>query len=163
MIISMIVACDLKRGIGKENQLPWKLSEDLKNFKKLTMGHHILMGRKTFESIGKALPGRTTLVISSQPKMNEENIFHFNSVVTAIDFAQERGEEELFVVGGANIYQQMISMAYKIYLTEVQTTVTADAFFPEINLADWKVEIREKFLKNEKNEYESIYKILERR
>nr|AIA11760.1 Dihydrofolate reductase [uncultured bacterium] len=118
MIISLLVAMDEKRGIGKAGGLPWRLSSDMKRFRELTMGHHIMVGRKTFESIGKGC-------------------FIAHSISDAISFARERGESELFVCGGAEIYAQTLSAADRLYLTLVHADCDADTFFTEWNSDDW--------------------------
>lgn len=122
MRISLIVAKSENNAIGLDNKLPWHLKDDLQNFKKLTMGHHILMGRKTFESIGKALPGRMSLVVSSEPRANQDAVFWFNSIFRAIKQAERNGETELFIIGGEKIYKYALSLIDRIYLTEVKAT-----------------------------------------
>jgi dihydrofolate reductase len=103
MIISLIVALDRQCGIGKDNQLPWRLPADLKRFRELTMGHHLIVGRKTYESIGKPLPGRTMIVVTRQPDFQLEESLVVNSVDEALRLANTRGEQEVFVIGGAEI------------------------------------------------------------
>ena len=120
MRISFIVAKAENNVIGINNKLPWHLKDDLQNFKRLTMGHHMLMGRKTFESIGKPLPGRMSLVISSEPKANDNNVFWFNSIFRAIKHAERSGETELFIIGGEKIFKYALSLVDRIYLTEVK-------------------------------------------
>lgn len=138
MIISLIVAVGAKGEIGADNQLLWKLSEDLKTFRRLTMGHHMLMGRKTWDSIGKALPGRTSLVVSRQDLSLPENAFAFKSVEDAIRFANEAGDNELFIIGGGEIYKQALSLSSRIYLSRVhQSYPEADTWFPDIDFNDW--------------------------
>jgi dihydrofolate reductase len=129
----MIVACDLNQAIGLDNQLPWKLSSDLARFKQLTMGHHLLMGRKTFESIGKALPGRVMLVLSrSRPDIIPRDVYYFNLLDMALGHARRAQESELFIIGGGEIYRECLSIVDKLYLTEVQTKLDkADTYFPE--------------------------------
>ena len=160
MIISLLVAMDEKMGIGINNQLPWHLSDDLKRFKALTMGHHIVMGRKTYESIGGQLPGRTMIVISHNPEYQAEGILIANSLIGALEQAKKRGENEVFIVGGAEIYAQSLAIADRIYLTQVHTIVDADVFFPEFDQNVW---IEEESLWNdadEKNQYPVTFKQL---
>ena len=134
MKISLIAALDEKRGLGKGNELLWRIPEDLKNFKKLTMGHHVLLGRKTFESIGKALPGRTLLVLTRRRENikipSDPNIITVQSIDEAMEVAIGNKEKELMVAGGAEIYQQLLPLAETLYLTRIEGTKEADAFFP---------------------------------
>lgn len=135
MIISIIVAVDERNGIGKDNQLPWYLPADLKHFKNLTTGHPIIMGRKTFESIGKALPNRQNIVISRQKEYLAEGASVVLSLTDA--YALCAPEEEAFVIGGAQIFDQALSQANVLYLTRIHHQFNADTFFPEIDPANW--------------------------
>jgi dihydrofolate reductase len=163
MRISLIVAKSENNVIGKNNQLPWHLKDDLQNFKKLTMGHHILMGRKTFDSIGKALPGRMSLVISSEPKANSEQVLWFNSIFRAIKQAERSGETELFIIGGEKIYKYALSLVDRIYLTEVKATVQGDVYFPQLSLKNWKKVSDQLFTKNADNDFDYSVQVLDRR
>ena len=132
MEISLIAGIANNRAIGFENKLLWHLKEDLQNFKRLTMGHHILMGRKTFESIGRPLPGRTNLVLSRSTEAIHPGCIQAPSIEDAISHAKSKGESELFIIGGEQIYTQCLPMADRIYLSRVNIDVDkADAFFPE--------------------------------
>lgn len=132
MRISIIVAWGHKLEIGKAGSLLWHISEDLKNFKKVTLGHCVLMGRKTFESIGKPLPGRTNIVISRQPNFTHEGVFTSDSLAIGIATARDRGENELFVIGGGEIYKQILPLCDRIYLSEIDDhDPSADTFFPD--------------------------------
>jgi dihydrofolate reductase len=163
MRISLIVAKSENNVIGKNNQLPWHLKDDLQNFKKLTMGHHILMGRKTFDSIGKALPGRMSLVISSEPKANAEHVLWFNSIFRAIKQAERSGETELFIIGGEKIYKYALSLVDRIYLTEVRATVEGNVYFPQLSLKNWKKVSDQLFTKNADNDFDYSVQVLDRR
>lgn len=163
MRISLIVAKSENNVIGIHNKLPWHLKDDLQNFKKLTTGHHILMGRKTFESIGKALPGRMSLVISSEPRPNEENVFWFTSIFRAIKQAERSGESELFIIGGEKIYKYALSLIDRIYLTEVKANLEGDAFFPQLSVKNWKKISEQSFLKNADNDYDYNIQVLDRK
>jgi dihydrofolate reductase len=163
MRISLIVAKSENNVIGRNNELPWHLKDDLQNFKKLTMGHHILMGRKTFESIGKVLPGRMSLVISNEPRANSENVFWFNSIFRAIKQAERNGETELFIIGGEKIYKYALSLIDRIYLTEVKATVEGNAFFPQLSLKNWKKVSEVNVEKNASNDYDYSVQVLDRR
>ena len=163
MIISIIAAMDRKRGIGFDNKLPWRLSADLKRFRELTMGHHIIVGRKTFESIGRPLPGRRTIVVTRDRNYKAEECDLAHSVEDATRQARERGESEVFICGGAEIYAQTIGGADRMYLTLVEAEVVADTFFPEFDERQWSE--RESFYQpaDERNQYPFIFKTLVRR
>ncbi|MFN8238847.1 MAG: dihydrofolate reductase [Chitinophagales bacterium] len=161
MKISIIVAAAENGVIGKDNQLLWKLSADLKRFKNITTGHFILMGRKTFESIGKPLPNRTSLIISRNFNCNFENCYVFPTIHAAIVFAANQQQDEIFVVGGGEIYRQTLPLANKIHLTVVHTEIEGDTHF-DYDDSSWVVEHTEFVPKDEKNEFDSTYIILER-
>jgi dihydrofolate reductase len=155
MKVSMIVAVAKNAAIGKDNQLLWRLSEDLKLFKKRTMGHPIIMGRKTFDSIGKALPGRLNIVISRNKSLEILGCTVVSSVEEAIDFAsKEPNVEEVFVIGGEKIYDLSRSLATNLYLTVVDVELEGDAFFEYQEFLDWKVLSKTVYKKDEKNEYD---------
>ncbi len=141
MKISLIVAMATNRIIGIDKQMPWHLSADLKKFKKITMGHPILMGRKTHESIGKALPGRRNLIISRNKGYQAEGCEVFNEIQQAISYCDN--VQELFVIGGASFYEAMLPHADFIYLTEIHKDFTGDTFFPKINPDQWQEIARE--------------------
>lgn len=163
MIISLIVAMDEKRGIGKAGKLPWRLSSDLKRFRELTMGHHMIVGRKTFESIGKPLPGRQMIVVTRNASFKPDGCLVAASVQAALVAAQERGETEVFVIGGAEIYTQTLDVADRVYVTQVHAEVDADTFFAEMKHDSW-TETQSAFqLADEKNQYAFTFKLLERK
>jgi dihydrofolate reductase len=162
VIVSLIVAMDRNRGIGVDNKLPWRLSADLKRFRELTMGHHIIVGRKTFESIGKPLPGRETIVVTRDKNYRVEGCHIVHSVEEAISLARSRGESEVFVCGGAEIYAQSLQMADRLYLTLVDAEVTADAFFPEWNENEWLEQESAPHPADEKNQYPFVFRRLVR-
>lgn len=162
MIISIIVAVAKNNVIGKNNQLLWKLSDDLKRFKQLTTNHCIIMGRKTFESIGKALPNRTNIVISRNKEISFPNTQKYHTLTDAIDFAQSIHETEVFIIGGGEIYKQAISIADRIYLTIVHTTIDGDTFF-QYNKDEWNIVEQTSVSENEKNEFNSTFQILEKK
>lgn len=139
MIVSIIVAMDEQRGIGLHNRLPWHLSSDLKRFKALTMGHHILMGRKTFESINRSLAGRTMIVISRQKGYHPEGIQVVRSLQESLAVAERRQDSEAFIIGGGQIFAQSIDLADRIYLTRVHTIAGCDVFFPTYDEKAWQV------------------------
>lgn len=137
MEISIIVAYGKNREIGLDNKLLWHISEDLKNFKALTNGHHILMGRKTFDSIGKPLPNRTSIVLSKNG-FEFEGVHSFSELEKAISFAKDSGEDELFIIGGEQIYNLVLPFATKLYLSLVDYDGEADAYFSEIDFCNWQ-------------------------
>lgn len=141
--LSMIVAMANKRVIGINNTLPWHLSEDLKRFKALTMGHHIIMGRKTYESLGRLLPGRTTVIVTHNPNYHVEGALIAHSMKEALALVEE--DEQPFLIGGAALYQAGLAYADQIYLTEVHADFAGDAFLPEFDLTAWETLSREKF------------------
>lgn len=141
MRISIIAAMAKNRVIGYRNALPWHLPEDLRHFKALTMGHAILMGRKTFESIGKPLPGRTSIVVSRNPEFVFPGVKTASSIEAAISLCN--GEEEIFFIGGGELYGQAMPVADRIYLTEIQRDYEGDAYFPEIDASKWRETSRE--------------------
>lgn len=164
MIVSLIAAMDKRRGIGRDNQLPWRLSADLKRFRELTMGHHIIVGRKTFESIGKPLPGRQMILVTRDRNFNtgfeNEICAVCHSLDDAIELARSHGENEVFVCGRAEIYQQSIALADRLYLTLVNAEVEADKFFPELKLENWN-ELESVFHPaDEKNQFSFTFKLL---
>lgn len=133
--ISIIVAMAQNRTIGINNTLPWRCPEDLKHFKALTMGHHMIMGRKTFDSIGKPLPGRTTVVVTRNAALKIDGCVMANSLQHAIDLC--KSDNEIFIVGGADIYAQALPLADTLYITEIQQHVDGDAHFPAFDLSEW--------------------------
>jgi dihydrofolate reductase len=163
MRISFIVAKAENNVIGINNQLPWHLKTDLQHFKKITIGHHILMGRKTFESIGKALPGRMSLVISSDPRPAENNVLWFNSIFRAIKHAERSGESELFIIGGEKIFKYALSLVDRIYLTEVKGEVKGDVYFPQLSLKNWKKISEQSIPKDAENDHDFSIIVLDRK
>jgi dihydrofolate reductase len=160
VILSILVAMDEQRGIGKAGSLPWRLPADLKRFRELTMGHHIIVGRKTYESIGKPLPGRVMVIVTRSENYKPEGCLVARSVEEAIELAEARGESEAFICGGASIYAESLAAADRLYLTMVHAVVDADTFFPEFDSGEW-VE-KESFYKeaDEKNQYSFTFKLL---
>ena len=160
-MITLIVAMGKNREIGKENQLLWHLPKDLKHFKELTSGYPIIMGRKTYESIGKPLPNRTNIVISRKNDWFEEGILIVGSIKEAVKFAKKI-DEEVFVIGGGNIYEQTIDLADKLEVTLVDAVLDADTFFPKINEKVWQKTNEERHQKDEKNEFDFCFQTYER-
>jgi dihydrofolate reductase len=157
-IISLIAAMSTHHVIGINNTLPWHLPADLQHFKQLTLGHPIIMGRKTFESIGRALPGRTNIIISRNGFDAPPNCTVVDSIEAAIEFCVN--EPELFIIGGAQIYQQAITLANRLYLTEIETNIKGDAHFPEFSEKDWRETRRDK---NQNETYRYDFVIYDRK
>lgn len=161
MIISLIVAADEKNGIGRDNQLLCHLPADLRFFKQTTTGHHILMGRKTFDSIGKPLPNRVNIIVSGNSNLKTEGCVVVSSIEEAIELAQSNKEDELFIIGGATIYKQAINRANRIYLTRIHSSFDADVFFPVLDNS-WRLIKEENHLADEKNKYNYSFNLYER-
>jgi dihydrofolate reductase len=155
-MLTLIAAASENNALGKDNDLVWHLPDDFKRFKALTSGHFIIMGRKTFESFPKPLPNRTHVIITRQNDYDvPEGCIVVNSLKKAIEVCPEN--EEIFIIGGGQIYKQSIEIADKIELTRVHTTVEADAFFPEIDEDVWEVIQSEYHPKDEKHKYDFTY------
>ena len=161
-MLSLIVAKAKNNVIGKDNQLIWHLPEDLKRFKKLTTGHTIIMGRKTFESLGRVLPNRHHIVLCNDAnmKIDDENVEVLEDISLLDKYIKD--EEEHFVIGGATMYRLLMPYCTKMYITEINQEFDGDVSFPEINMSEWKVTEREKGLKDEKNPFDYEYVTYER-
>lgn len=129
--IYLIAAIGKNRELGFQNQLIWRIPEDLKRFKALTMGHPIVMGKKTFDSIGRPLPSRTNIVLTNDPAWRVEGVIPSTSLEKALEIAREKDQEEIFVIGGASVYAQALPLADRLYLTRIEATSKADVFFPD--------------------------------
>lgn len=164
MIISVIVAVSKDGVIGRDNQIPWYLPEDLKYFKKVTLGHPVIMGRKSFVSIGRPLPKRTNIIVTRDPFYIVSGCIVVNTLEEALEWALKEGEDEIFIIGGGEIFEQSISYWDKLYLTEVDLFVPdGDVFFPEINPDEWALLSEEHHDADEKNEYAYTFKVFERK
>lgn len=161
-MITIVVAMGLNNEIGANNQLLWHLPKDLKHFKDLTTEHPIIMGRKTYESIGKALPNRTNIVISRKKDWFEEGILIVGSLKEALKFAKKM-DEEIFIIGGGNIYEQTIELADKLEVTHVKAELEADVFFPKIDQKIWTKSEEVAHEKDEKNQYDFTFQTYERK
>lgn len=161
MPLALIVAAAENGVIGVEGRLPWRLSADLKRFQSLTLGHHLIMGRKTFESIGRLLPGRITVIVTRQ------NDFHFAGakVVGSIDEALHlvASDTQPFVVGGAEIYAQFLPLISTIYLTRVHTAISGDTFLPEFDLQQWNLVDSVRFQADAKNDFDYTFETYHRK
>lgn len=141
MKLSLIVAMATNNTIGLNNKMPWHLSADLKKFKKITMGHPIIMGRKTFESIGRALPGRQNIIISRNPDYQQPGCLVFNTLDKALQSSAEY--DEAFIIGGATLYEATLERADRLYITEIKKEFSGDTWFPSINKKQWQEVARE--------------------
>jgi len=140
---SIIVAAANNGVIGVENRLPWRLPADLRRFKRLTMGHHLIMGRKTYESIGRPLPGRTTVVLTRRAGIDLPGVLTAGTLDEAFATAAARGDDEAFVCGGADVYQQALEQCDRIYLTVIERDYSGDVFFRGFDTARWEQRERE--------------------
>lgn len=147
-MVNIIAAMDEKKGIGKNNSIPWRISGDFKHFKEITMGHPIIMGRRTFESLGRVLPGRTHIIITHnlENKTEVPDVFWVDSLESAIDLAKNKeGNDEIFIIGGGQIFEEALEkdLVERLYLTIIEGDYGADTFFPDYVNAGFKVEKEE--------------------
>ncbi len=162
MRISLIAAMSQNRVIGIDGSLPWHLPADLQHFKKLTLGKSIVMGRKTYESIAKPLPGRQNLILSKDANYTVPGCIVLNSVEDVESYCKQTQQEELCVIGGAQIYSLFLAKAQYIYMTKVMVTITGDTYFPLLDTEEWSVVEEETHLVDEKNIYPYCFMQLER-
>lgn len=164
MKISLIAAMSKNRVIGRDNQLPWRISEDLKFFKEITLGKAVLMGRKTFESIGRPLPKRENLVLSREQGFQIPGANVFESIEKALDFAENKlGVEDLMVVGGENLYKQLMNRADRIYLTLWDKEVAGDSYFPDFDESKYRMSVLKKSSFEERPLEFRLYELIARR
>jgi dihydrofolate reductase len=154
-MITLIAAVAENNALGKDNQLVWHLPNDFKRFKTLTSGHYIIMGRKTFESFPKPLPNRTHIIITRQKNYNYEGCLIASSLEKAIEMAPKN--EDIYVIGGGEIYKQSIEIADKIEITKVHSSFEADTYFPEIDLDKWQLVFEEHHKKDEKHNFDFTF------
>lgn len=154
MIIQIAAAAE-NNALGKDNKLVWHLPDDFKRFKQITTGHHIILGRKTFESFPKPLPNRTHVIITRNKNYKAEGCIIVNSIEDALKIVPKN--EDTFIIGGAEIYKQSLHLSDKIELTRVHTTCEADAFFPEIDAEEWKITNEEFHPKDEKHNFDFTF------
>lgn len=164
MTLSAIAACSKNRAIGKNNELPWHLPADMKYFMRTTKGHHVIMGRNTFESLGSPLKNRVNVVVTRDPYYAASGTVVVHSIQEAIDFATKAGEKEAFIIGGAHIYEQTLPLLDLLYLTEIHTDVEdADAFFPEIDQDEWQVVTSDTHKPDDRNLYKYTFKVYKKK
>lgn len=149
MLVSIIAAMDRNRLIGNNNQLPWHLPADLAHFKRVTMGKPIIMGRKTYESIGRPLPGRTNIVLTRSSDFNAEGVLTANTLEQALNHVS--AEDEVMIIGGSTIYELTLPRADRLYLTYVEDSFEGDAWFPDFDLEQWHIVASEEHSADEKN------------
>lgn len=157
-MISFVVAMDENRAIGKDNDLPWYLPNDLKHFKKTTMGKPIVMGRKTYESIGKPLPGRENIVVTRDHSYEAEG----TTIVHSVNEVLQIDAEEICVIGGSEIFKQFLPVADRLYITVIHHIFDADTYFPELNDNEWKEVSRTAGIVDEKNKYAHEFVVYEK-
>lgn len=163
MKLSLMAALSTNNVIGRNNDVPWRLSTDLKRLKAMTMGHHVIMGRKTYESVGKPLPGRTNVVITRQEGYAPEGVTVVHSLEDAVRVAAQAGESEAIILGGAEIYAQAMHRADRMYLTRVHAEVEGDTWFPDFDdVSEWRLTDAEHFDADEKNEHPFSFLTYER-
>lgn len=162
MKISLIVAMSQNRVIGRDNKMPWHLSADLKRFRAITMNSPILMGRKTFESIGKPLDGRTNLILSKNINYQPQGCLVFQSLESALNEAKKYGEE-VFIIGGATLYEIALPLAKRLYLTDIQAEFEGDTFFPEFDVNEWNEIACEQIDNDEKVDFSYRFLTLEKK
>lgn len=153
MIRSIIAAVAQNNVIGKDNDLVWHMPADLKYFKQTTAGHYIIMGRKTFESFGKPLKHRTHIIVTRNKEYTYPGCYIVHNLDDAFKIAAENNQQEVFILGGAEIYRQSIGRSDRLYITEIKETFDGDTFFPEINKNEWREVDRSEFEPDEKNKY----------
>jgi len=164
MIISAIAAVAKNGVIGKGNDIPWRLSSDLKYFKRTTINHHIIMGRKTFRSMGRSLPKRTNIVITRNPFFIASNCLVARSVEEALSIAQNNGEEEVFIIGGGQIYELTLPFWDRLYYTEVDVEIEGgEIFFPDFDRDEWELISEEPHEADEKNDHRYNFMVFERK
>lgn len=163
MILSLIAAADENNVIGHGNTMPWRLPDELKHFRATTKGHPVIMGRKTYDSIGRPLPERLNIVVSRNPDLRIEGCLVVSSLHDAIETARRDGKDEVFVIGGQQIYEAALPVADRIYLTRIHThLLEGDAYFPAIPFEEWKEVSRERHEADEKHAFPFSFTILER-
>jgi dihydrofolate reductase len=159
-MISLVFAMGRNRVIGSNNSMPWRLPADLAYFKDLTMGSTVVMGRKTFESIGKPLKGRKNIVLTRDRRYIQDGCFIAHSLEEVLDMT--KGEQETFVIGGAEVYSMFLPYAKKLYMTYIDHEFQGDTYFPEIDYDEWKLVSKVMGEKNEKNPYHYFFQVYER-
>lgn len=165
MIISLIAAISENNVIGKNNDLPWHLPDDMKYFMQTTKGHHVIMGRKNFDSIPekfRPLPNRTNIIITRQKELLAPHCIIVNSIEKGLEISRQHGETEAFIIGGSEIYHQGFALAHRLYLTEIHAIIEGDTYFPEFNKKQWKEVSRKHHSTDERHKYSFDFVVYER-
>ncbi|MGD6857314.1 dihydrofolate reductase [Bacillus infantis] len=162
-MISLLWAMDENSAIGKNNDLPWRLPEDLKYFKRVTMGHSIAMGRKTWDSIGRPLPGRENIVLTRDRGFTCEGCTVFYSFDDFLAECSQKSDQEIFIIGGAEIFRMALPSADRLYLTMIHEKFEADTFFPDVDWKEWELESRDKGTRDDKNPYDYEFLVYTRK
>lgn len=162
MLISMIAAVARNYVIGNGNELPWEMPADMRYFMATTRGHHVIMGRKSYEDIGKPLRDRTNIIVSRRQNYLIEGAFVVNSLENALGFAAERGEDEAFIIGGEQLFRLGLSVAHRLYITWIDINAHGDTFFPQFNSQQWRETKREDYPPDTENLYSYSFTVLER-
>lgn len=158
MVLSAIVAVSNNLAIGIDNDLPWHMPADLKYFKDTTRGFHVLMGRKSFDSIGRPLPGRTNIVLTRQKDFYHSGVITVNTIADGIRYAKNKGVDKLFVLGGANVYDQTKEMWDELHITRINTFIdNATAFFPELDYSKWSLDSEDQHSSDDKNPFDYTF------
>ncbi len=160
-MLSHIVAASENNVIGAKNELPWHLPNDFKYFKNKTWGMPVIMGRKSYESLKKSLPGRVNIVVTKKTNWQPDDVFVVNNIDDAIAKAKESDAKEIFIIGGGEIFKQTINIVSKIYLTRIHATVDGDTFYPELDKEKWKLIDQQSFPADEKNNYAYTFEVWE--
>ncbi len=160
--VSIIVAAAANGVIGRDGGLPWRLPADLRHFKRTTMGHHLVVGRRTWEEVGRPLPGRTMVVVTRDPALGIPGVVVVSSLQEAVAVAVGAGDDEVFVAGGGEIYRQAMAMAHRVYLTRIHADIEGDTTFPELDGEAWRLVSREDHEADEGNPYPYSFLVYER-
>ena len=163
MIVHQIVAKANNNAIGKDNNLIWKLSDDLKFFRKVTMGHYLITGRKNYESIGRPLPGRKMVIVTRDLNYKAEGSAVVHSIENALAYVEKQGAKECYVIGGGELYKQTLDLTSSVYLTKVDCDPEADVFYPELHDDEWQKVMGEPHAQSEKNEHDFEFTLYRRR
>jgi len=162
-MLSLIVAMDKNRVIGYKNDMPWHLPNDLRYFKERTTGHTIIMGRKTFDSLGRVLPNRKHLVLTRSERQFPEGVEAFHDIDDVLQYVNNNTDEEIFVIGGGQLFKMMLPHVDKMYITEIDEEFAGDVYFPSFKDAEWELTSKEKGPKDEQNPYDYYYLVYERK
>ena len=163
MIVSSIVAVAKNGVIGKNNEMPWYLPKDMRYFKKKTINHHVIMGRKNFEAMGNPLPKRTNIILTRDPFYISSSCIVAHTIEESLSIAFENEEEEVFIIGGGEIYKQSMDYWDRLYITEIDEEVDGDVFFPPVNYEEWTLVSEEAHQKDENNPFDFVFKVYERK